>query len=110
VAAADALKAAGATAVVCVSVNDPFVMAEWGKAHKADGKVRMLADTTAAFTKAMGLDMDLTAALGGVRSKRYSALVVDGTIAKLNVEPAEAPTGLTCSLADGAKAMLAELK
>ncbi len=85
-------------------------MAEWGKAHKAEGKVRMIADTTAEFTKALGLELDLTKALGGVRSKRYSALVVDGVIAALNVEPAEAPTGLTCSLADGAAKMLAALK
>lgn len=108
--AADALKKAGASEIVCVSVNDPFVMAEWGVAHKAAGKVRMLADTTGAFTKAMGLEIDLTAALGNVRSKRYSALVVDGVIKALNVEPESAPTGLTCSLADGASKMLAELK
>ncbi len=75
-------------------------MAEWGKAHSADGKVRMLADTTAEFTKAMGLDIDLTKALGSVRSKRYSAVIVDGIIRTLNVEPAGAETGLTCSLAE----------
>lgn len=68
----------------------------------------MLADTTGAFTKAMGQDLDLTAALGSVRSKRYSALVVDGVVKALNVEPDN--TGLTCSLADGAAKMLAELK
>jgi len=105
---ADALKAAGAAAVVCVSVNDPFVMAAWGKAHGADGKVRMLADTNAAFVKACGLDLDLSAALGSVRSKRFSALVVDGVVKALNVEPDN--TGLTCSLAEGAVKMLAELK
>jgi 2-Cys peroxiredoxin 5 len=102
------LKAAGATEIVCISVNDPFVMAAWGKAHGADGKVRMLADTNANFTKALGLELDLTAPLGSVRSKRYSALVVDGVIKALNVEPDN--TGLTCSLADGATKMLKELK
>ena len=60
----------------------------------------MLADTTAAFTKSLGLDLDLTAALGGVRCKRFSAVVEDGTVTKLNLEPTDAPTGMTCSLAD----------
>jgi 2-Cys peroxiredoxin 5 len=100
VAAQADLKAKGVAEVVCVSVNDPFVMAAWGKAHGCDGKVRMLADTTAAFTKALGLDLDLTAALGGVRCKRFSAVVDDGTVTKLSVEPADAPTGMTCSLAE----------
>ncbi len=100
VAAAADLKAKGVSEIVCISVNDPFVMAEWGKAHGADGKVRMLADTTAAYTKSLGLDLDLTAALGNVRCKRFSAVVDDGTVTTLNVEPADAPTGMTCSLAD----------
>ena len=94
------LKSKGVQEVVCVSVNDPFVMEQWGKAHGADGKVRMLADTTAAFTKALGLDLDLTAALGGVRCKRFSAVVEDGVVTKLNLEPSDAPTGMTCSLAE----------
>ena len=100
VAAAGDLKAKGVQELVCLSVNDPFVMEAWGKAHGADGKVRMLADTTGAWTKALGLDLDLTAALGGVRCKRFSAVVDDGVVTKLNVEPAEAPTGMTCSLAE----------
>ena len=83
-------------------------MAAWGKAHGADNKVRMIADTNATFTKALGLDLDLTAVLGSVRSKRFSALVVDGVIKSINVEPDN--TGLTCSLADGAVKMLKELK
>ena len=87
VAAAEALKATkGVSDIVCVSVNDPFVMEAWGKAHAADGKVRMLADTTGAYTKALGLDLDLTAALGGVRTKRFSAVVENGVVTKLNVE------------------------
>ena len=108
IAKADELKAAGVNEIVCVSVNDPFVMAAWGKAHGADNKVRMIADTNATFTKALGLDLDLTAVLGSVRSKRFSALVVDGVIKSINVEPDN--TGLTCSLADGAVKMLKELK
>ena len=100
VSAAADLKAKGVSEIVCISVNDPFVMAEWGKAHGADGKVRMLADTTAAYTKSLGLDLDLTAALGSVRCKRFSAVIDNGTVTTLNVEPADAPTGMTCSLAD----------
>ena len=100
VAAAESLKAKGVHEIVCVSVNDPFVMEEWGKAHNATGKVRMLADTTATWTKALGLDLDLTAALGGVRCKRFSAVVDNGIVTKLNVEPSDAPTGMTCSLAE----------
>jgi 2-Cys peroxiredoxin 5 len=100
VAAADSLKSKGVNEIVCISVNDPFVMEEWGKAHKADGKVRMLADTDASFTKALGLDLDLTSVLGGVRCKRFSAVVDNGVVSKLNVEPSDAPTGMTCSLAE----------
>lgn len=100
ISAADALKAKGVHEIVCMSVNDPFVMEAWGKAQGVDGKVRMLADTTGAYTKALGLDLDLTAALGGVRCKRFSAVVDNGVVTTLNVEPTEAPTGMTCSLAE----------
>lgn len=84
--------------IVCVSVNDPFVMEAWGKDQAAAGKVRMLADTTAELTKALELELDLSAVLGSVRCKRFSMVVEDGTVTKLNVEPDG--TGLTCSLAD----------
>ena len=67
VAAAADLKAGGVDEIVCVSVNDPFVMEAWGKDQAAAGKVRMLADTTADLTKALGLELDLTAVLGSVR-------------------------------------------
>ena len=67
VAAAGDLKAGGVDEIVCVSVNDPFVMEAWGKDQAAGGKVRMLADTTAELTKALGLELDLTAVLGNVR-------------------------------------------
>ena len=60
VAAAADLKAGGVDEIVCVSVNDPFVMEAWGKDQSAGGKVRMLADTTADLTKALGLELDLT--------------------------------------------------
>lgn len=100
VAKADELKSKGINEIVCVSVNDPFVMAAWGKEHKADNKVRMLADPAAAFTKAMDLTTDLPP-LGGVRSKRYSMVVENGTVTSLQVEPDG--TGLSCSLAEAIK-------
>ena len=68
VAAADKLKTKGVDEIVCVSVNDPFVMEAWGKDQSAGGKVRMLADTTADLTKALGLELDChIAVLGNVR-------------------------------------------
>jgi peroxiredoxin len=70
----------------CISVNDAFVMGAWGKDQKAGGKVRMMADGSATFTKALGLDMDLTARGMGVRSQRYSMLVDNGVVRALNVE------------------------
>lgn len=92
------MKAKGVHEIVCVSVNDPFVMAEWGKHYGADGKVRMLADPQAELAKHLGVEIDLSKALGNVRCKRFSAIVEDGTIKAFNVEADG--TGLTCSLAD----------
>ncbi|XP_069556714.1 peroxiredoxin-5, mitochondrial [Brachyistius frenatus] len=97
---AEDLKSKGIQEIACVSVNDAFVMAAWGKEHGADGKVRMLADPTGAFTKAVDLLLDsdqIVAVLGNKRSKRYSMLVENGVVKKINVEPDG--TGLTCSLA-----------
>jgi peroxiredoxin len=82
----DRLKAKGIDEVWCIAVNDAFVMGAWGKAQKCDGKVRMMADGSATYTKALGLDMDLTARGMGVRSQRYSMLVEDGVVKALNVE------------------------
>lgn len=92
---ADKLKGQGISEIFCVSVNDPFVMAAWGEVQKTEGKVRMLADSSGAFTKALGFEQDL-APLGGVRSKRFSMVIDDAKITKLNVEPDG--TGLSCSL------------
>jgi peroxiredoxin len=86
VAKADELKAAGVDEVWCVSVNDAFVMGAWGRDQKTAGKVRMMADGSAAFTHAVGLVFDLTAKGFGVRSQRYSMLVKDGVVKSLNVE------------------------
>lgn len=82
---ADAIKAKGVDDIVCVAVNDVFVMDAWGKSQSADGKVMMAADGGGAFTEAMGLTLD-TASFGGVRSKRYSMLVDDGVVTQLNLE------------------------
>ncbi len=86
VANADALQAAGVDEIWCLSVNDAFVMGAWGRDQKTAGKVRMMADGSAAFTQATGLTLDLTARGMGVRSNRYSMLVVDGVVKTLNVE------------------------
>jgi glutaredoxin/glutathione-dependent peroxiredoxin len=83
---ADALQAAGVDEIWCVSVNDAFVMGAWGRDQKTAGKVRMMADGSAEFTRACGLTLDLTARGMGVRSQRYSMLVVDGVVKTLNVE------------------------
>ena len=83
---ADALKAAGVDEIWCVSVNDAFVMGAWGRDQKTAGKVRMMADGSADFSKATGLTLDLTARGMGLRSNRYSMLVVDGVVKSLNVE------------------------
>ena len=80
------LKGAGVDEIWCVSVNDAFVMGAWARDQKTDGKVRMLADGSADFSKALGLTLDLTARGMGLRSNRYSMLVKDGKVSSLNVE------------------------
>jgi len=84
----DALKAKVVDEIWCVSVNDPFVMGAWGRDQKTAGKVRMMADGSAEFTKKLGLELDLTARGLGLRSDRYSMLVVDGVVKALNREAA----------------------
>jgi len=83
---ADELKAAGVDEIWCVSVNDAFVMGAWGRDQKTAGKVRMMADGSADFARATGLTLDLSARGMGLRSNRYSMLVVDGVVKSLNVE------------------------
>jgi peroxiredoxin len=80
------LKAAGVDEIWCISVNDPFVMGAWARDLKSDGKVRMLGDGDATFTKATGLTLDLTGKGMGLRSNRYSMLVRNGRVATLNIE------------------------
>ena len=86
VARASELKAAGVDEIWCVAVNDPFVMGAWGRDQKTTDKIRMMADGSADFTKAAGLTLDLTTRGLGIRSQRYSMLVVDGVVKTLNIE------------------------
>ncbi len=93
---AEALKAKGIDAIVCLSVNDPFVMKAWGESSGAiEAGLHMLADADGAFTQAIG--MDFTAPPVGLigRSKRYSMVVEDGVVTALNVE--ESPGQATVS-------------
>ncbi len=99
------LKAAGVDEIWCVSVNDAFVMGAWARDQKTDGKVRMLADGSAAFTQATGLTLDLTARGMGLRSNRYSMLIKDGKVASLNVEgPGKFEVSDAATLLEQAKA------
>jgi glutaredoxin/glutathione-dependent peroxiredoxin len=83
---ADALRVKGVDEIVCLSVNDVFVMNAWGEAQSVKGKVSMLADGNGDFTKALGLEMDAGRYGMGLRSRRYSMLVENGTVKRLNVE------------------------
>ena len=70
----------------CLSVNDAFVMGAWGRDQGAKGKVRMMGDGSGAYSKALGLEFDLTARGMGIRSQRYSMLVVDGVVKAFNLD------------------------
>lgn len=85
VAQAEALKAKGVDAIACHAVNDAFVLGAWAKANDA-GDITMIADGTAALTKALGLELDLTMAGMGLRCKRYAMIVKDGKVAHLGIE------------------------
>ena len=82
---ADAIKAKGVESIVCVSVNDPFVMAAWGEAQNVGDKVSLYSDP-GDFVKAVGMGLDLGEAGLGVRSSRYSMIVDDGVVTVLNDE------------------------
>src|SRR4029078_10154086 len=102
-AAYDKLKAKGVDTIACMSVNDAFVMGAWGRDQHAGGKIQMLADGSAAYTKALGLELDLTARGMGIRCQRFSMLVDDGVVKTLNIE---APGKFEVS---GGETMLAQL-
>lgn len=93
----DALRAKEVDGVACIAVNDPFVMDAWAKDQGVDGRITMLADGSGAFTKALGLELDLTARGLGVRSQRYAMVVEDGRVAHLGIE---APGGFDVSTAE----------
>ena len=83
---ADEIKARGVDTVACVSVNDAFVMGAWGADRGAGDKVLILADGSADFSKAIGLDFDASNFGMGVRSQRYALVVEDGVVKTLAVE------------------------
>lgn len=87
-AAFDDLKKKGVDEIVCVSVNDGYVMAAWGRDQKVGDKIRMLGDGNAEFAKALGLDVDLAKGGMGTRVRRFSMYAVDGVVKSLNVEEA----------------------
>lgn len=78
--------AKGVDEIICMAVNDAFVMGAWGKSQNADGKVTMLADGNGDFAKSLGLEMDGTGFGMGMRGKRFSMIVEDGTVTSLNIE------------------------
>jgi peroxiredoxin len=100
----DAIKAKGVNTVAVTGVNDVFVMEAWKKATNAGGKIEFLADGNGDFAKAIGMDFDASGNGLGARSKRYSMLVEDGTVKKLNIE--EAPGKCDVS---GGQALLGQL-
>jgi len=83
---ADKIKAKKVDEIWCLSVNDAMVMAAWGKDQKVGDKVRMMADGSAGFTKALGVEQDLTERGFGIRSQRYSMLVDNGVVKAFNLE------------------------
>jgi len=82
----DALKAKGVDEVWCFSVNDPFVMHAWGRDQKVNGRVRMMADGSGEYTGKLGLELNLVPNGLGMRCQRFSMLVEDGVVKKLNIE------------------------
>ena len=99
----EALQAKGVETVACISVNDVFVMGAWARDQGVEGQVLMLADGAGAFTKALGLELDLTARGLGIRSQRYAMVVDDMVVSSLAVE---SPGGFEVSRAESVLALL----
>jgi glutaredoxin/glutathione-dependent peroxiredoxin len=85
---ADDIKAKGVDTVACIAVNDAFVMGAWGAQQDPDGQITFLADGNGEFTAALGLEMDGSGFGLGTRSQRYAAIIDDGVVTELLVEPA----------------------
>ncbi len=99
----DALRAKGVDSVACMAVNDAFVMSAWARDQGVDGRVTMLADGSAAFTRALGLELDLVARGLGIRSQRFAMVAENGRVTSLAVEP---PGGFDVSKAESVLAGL----
>ena len=99
----DALKAKGVETIACMAVNDAFVMGAWGKDQAVGDRIVMLADGAAAFTKAMGLELDLTARGLGVRCQRFALVAKNGKVTHIAVE---APGAFEVSKAEAVLAAL----
>ena len=84
--AIDQLKKKGINKVVCISINDPFVMDAWGKIHNVQDKILMVGDSKGDFTKNIGAELNLTNRGLGVRSSRYTMLVEKGNVLKISEE------------------------
>ena len=80
------IRAKGIDTIACISVNDAFVMKAWGKSQNCDGKVVMIADGNAEYTKALGLEMDASGFGMGTRGQRFALVVDDGVVKSVNVE------------------------
>ena len=83
----DAIKTKGIDTIACLSVNDAFVMHAWGEVNNVENNILMLADCSANFTQAMGLELDLIERNFGIRSQRYALVAEDGVVTHLNIDP-----------------------
>ena len=83
---ADKIKERGVEGIICLSVNDAFVMHAWGEAQKSNDSIVMLADGNGEFTQLLGLEMDASGFGMAMRSQRYALIAEDGNITHLNVE------------------------
>ncbi len=100
---AEALRAKGVDAIVCLAVNDVFVLDAWAKEQRVGTAVTMLADGSGAFTRALGLELDLIARGLGVRAQRFALIAEDGVVTHLGVEE---PGGFEVSAAEAVLAKL----
>ena len=100
---AEALRAKGVDSIVCMAVNDAFVMGVWGREQGVGDDIIMLADGSAALTRAMGLELDLVARGMGMRAQRFALVAEDGRVTHLGVE---APGGFEVSRAEAILAAL----